>query len=260
MHWQLTSAGDEASQNKSLIYGLQEAIDRMQRIEPRECISAFIDPLSASGSLVVVASNMTSQQNEGVSLLDGWVSAWEQWPNSAEWICRAYQSGDPYEWRYCSAEWTKTFPDPWVIPVIDEGWITTARLAVDYCLVGGQSSNEGRCGLHVSLFIMVLVCVCTFLGALLVLAVERRHSRESKDKTPGFNRSLVTLGDTIHSFLEEPNATTTATATATDTSNHGTATASKFGRYELRKIKAEPRSVRWLRSTSTLTWILSGFL
>lgn len=258
MHWQLTSAGDEASQNKSLIYGLQQTISDMQRIEPRECVSEFIDPLSASSSLVVVASNVTSQQNDGVSLLDGWVSAWEQWPNSAEWICRAYQSGDPYEWRYCSAEWTKTFPDPWVILVIDEGWITTTKLAVDYCLIGEKGKNEERCGLHVSLFIMVLVCVCTFLGALLVLAVERRHTRESKDETPGFKRSLVTLGDAIHSFLEEPNGT--VTATAIDTNNHETATASKFGCYELRKIEAEPRSVPWARSTSTRTWIISGFM
>ncbi|KAK8097762.1 uncharacterized protein PG998_013248 [Apiospora kogelbergensis] len=184
-HWAKTSIGkEEASRDRSMIYELQGKALSMAPISTQECIERLVSPLNASESVIVVASNMTSNQYNGSSLLDGWVSIWDGWALSALWICRKWYDDHPQEWRFCTKELARTPPDAWIL---SGRYPMPWTVAVDRCLVSKQADNEERCGLHYSLVIQALI----------------RHTKN--EECSYINKSLVTIGDAVHSFLEFPN-------------------------------------------------------
>ncbi|KAF3012818.1 hypothetical protein E8E14_008459 [Neopestalotiopsis sp. 37M] len=60
--------------NRTQIYELQKEAAVMTLFDTKACIDRYIDPMKATGSLIIVARNMSSAQNNGSSLIDGWVS------------------------------------------------------------------------------------------------------------------------------------------------------------------------------------------
>ncbi|KAK8102321.1 hypothetical protein PG984_015467 [Apiospora sp. TS-2023a] len=248
--WHFAPGYGEASHNVSLIYNLQEMAPTMERLDTAACIERFINPLTVSTSVIVVAQNMTSQQFNGSSLLDGWVSGWETWTLSATWICDAYQSSDLNHWRLCDSNWAKEFSNDWHLR-----WHDIWRIKVDHCLAGGNGDNEKRCGLHYSAYIWEIVCACTSLECLLVFVVWLRNRRDMKvDRGNKKHRTMVTIGDAIHSFLEYPDA-----ANISEESGHGATTPTKGGgSIILKKARwVVSKRVSWLQAASMTVWILS---
>jgi hypothetical protein len=70
-----------------MIYTLQGEASNYTTLNTTECVELYVDPLTPSSNLIVVVSNVTTAQNNGSSLIDGWVSAWEMWFDSTSWIC-----------------------------------------------------------------------------------------------------------------------------------------------------------------------------
>ncbi|KAI1462625.1 hypothetical protein F4805DRAFT_464335 [Annulohypoxylon moriforme] len=190
------------SYDLSPVYTLKASAANLTRLEPKECIDEYIDPLKSTRSVMVVARNMTSTQNNGSSLLDGWMSGWDYWDAGNHWLCSAY---DPGEYTLvCNREWADGLVGDWVVGVGGKA-VGLPNVLVDYCLVGDEGNNEDRCGLHYSVYILVIVCVCTTLECLLVLWTgiyfrQNKGAGEAKRR----RRTLITMGDAISDFLYEP--------------------------------------------------------
>ncbi|KAG7410340.1 hypothetical protein Forpi1262_v017250 [Fusarium oxysporum f. sp. raphani] len=128
--WPLMTGYEE--EQRSMIYALQAAATNFTRIDIEDCVKRYVDPRNPTSELVVVASNVTTAQNNGSSLIDGGVVGWLGWEWSNAWICWAYQSDT---WRYCNWEFAKTFANKWTLG-------QQRGILVDYCLVGEGGDNE----------------------------------------------------------------------------------------------------------------------
>ncbi|KAL4908768.1 hypothetical protein BDW74DRAFT_187317 [Aspergillus multicolor] len=241
------------SRNKSMIYGLQNAAmaGAMTYLNTTACVQRYTDPMNATGSLIIVARNISSAQNNGSSLIDGWVSGWEAWEYSASWICRAYQP-DPTGFRkwarwgdwtdFCNWEYAKDFAGNWTLsyPV----W-----MQVDHCLVGEEGDNDERCGLHYSVHIVGIVLACTVLGTLMVCWCAWWHSRTQRGDEKSLNRTMVTMGDAAESFLDCPQG-------YIDGEEHSPF--QKPGTVAVRLDIWRPRgAIAWFNAVSLWIWVLS---
>ncbi|KAH7153761.1 hypothetical protein DER46DRAFT_560533 [Fusarium sp. MPI-SDFR-AT-0072] len=188
--WPLMTGYEE--EQRSMIYALQTAATNFTRISIEDCVKHYVDPRNPTSELVVVASNVTTAQNNGSSLIDGGVVGWLGWEWSNAWICWAYQ---PDTWRYCNWEFAKTFASKWTLG-------QQRGILVDYCLVGEGGDNEKRCGFHYSTHVVTIVCICTFLETLLICLTAYHYSRQAKMKRD--KQALITSGDAIQSFLDIP--------------------------------------------------------
>jgi hypothetical protein len=235
------------SANRSQIYELQREVSTMTKFDTTACINHYIDPMKATGSLIIVARNMSSEENGGSSLIDGWNTIWEAWVYSSRWICNAHEHVTELG---CDVETMADIYDNWRLLARPKTQNTTWPIQVDYCLVGVDGHNDQRCGLHYSVHIFGTVCVCTFAECLFILTVWYRHRAVSKSEnhhtltgTPA--KTMVTMGDAIHEYLRKPAETFSVLATET-------------GYYESRMQKwSTQKRVRLVRAVSNRVWILS---
>ncbi|KAL9116930.1 MAG: hypothetical protein Q9187_006539 [Circinaria calcarea] len=249
--WKPAPGYGDAALNKSLIYGLQASAVNMTRLDRRACVQRYVNPLTSTSSVIVVARNVSLVQNNNSSLIDGWVSAWESWRVSSEWICRLHQSTDPSKWKYCNAKFAESFADHWSL-----GQPGAWAVAVDYCLVGEEGNNQERCGLHYSWDILKIVCACAILASFVIFWtwLQIRHD-DNHPKGKSYKRTVVTMGDAIHSFLESPSE---SDMDSTD-QKHSTSRMSGF--VEIGKMfwKTEHR-IPWSKALSGWAWALSVLL
>lgn len=199
-----------------------------------------------------MAANLTSVQNNGLSLIQGWVDGnfASKWSQARAWVCFAYApKGSP---RSCTMELAKGFVSNWTLQMWEAPVPQT--VAVDYCLVGRELNSQERCGLHFSPPIMGIVALCTLLGGLLILWTTICHREPT----------MVTLGDAIASFLDFP---ADSTAHEEDPESY-TAEGVKSGYSWVCSNKTAVRtmewipvpSVSWLRAASISTWIWSSIV
>ncbi|KAL8916213.1 MAG: hypothetical protein Q9208_008642 [Pyrenodesmia sp. 3 TL-2023] len=111
---------------------------------------------------------------------------------------------------------------------------------VDYCL---SRRVEENCRLQFSLTLLILVIVCNFIKAACMISMVYRQ-----DAQP-----LVTLGDAIASFLNDPDSTTQGNCLATK--HH-------FPRHEWAQqpCRWATKDVYWFRSLSWTRWALCNVL
>jgi hypothetical protein len=101
------------------IYALKHKAANFTRLENLECIDAYIDPLMATSELVLVSSNLTSQNiRNGTesSLLEGWNNDNHQarWDGATNWICSDLYT-DPVRPETCTKEWIAPSAEHWVV-------------------------------------------------------------------------------------------------------------------------------------------------
>lgn len=213
----------------------------MTRLGPQECAQRNVDPLKATASVIVVIRDTASTQNNGSSLMDGWVSGWQAWADSHTWVCNAQYRGN---W-YCDATFAATFGDNWKVSAGPN------TVSVDHCLVGPEANNEERCGLHYNAYIMGVVCVFAFLMVILIWVVWLQHVRTKESDHGRSKRTLVTIGDAIASLLALPEDTEDATKKPQSTKPQRNFTELVKGEWEV-----VPRT-RWFKAVSIWTWIVS---
>ena len=180
------NAINKAALTESLSW-LQENIPSLTKLDNTACIKAYgKDYVSSYGDLLLVSSakNITS------SLL-----AWELYSlpstlspgrHTYEWICSDYEEKfSPKLARSCDPDEATAKADEW----------TVGSQPIDYCL---SRKIEERCKLQFSLIIMVIVILCNFVKmiCMIVIAWKERVT------------TLVTLGDAISSFLDDPDPST----------------------------------------------------
>ncbi|KAJ7255750.1 hypothetical protein C8J57DRAFT_1186383 [Mycena rebaudengoi] len=249
LHWWHLPEGmgwdDVVTFDLSPIYSMKTKAMNMTRLEPKDCIYQSLDPLSSTRSVLVVAKNMTSAQNNGSSLLDGWTSGWDFWHASNYWLCSGYDPKYQNQWPLvCNQRWADSLGDEWAVQVGPPGGIP--NILVDYCLVGDAANNEGRCGLHHSMHIMILVCACTVVEFMLLLWTAfyfLKRGNSMAGLAGKHQRNLVTMGDAISDFLEDPHV------------HIGNKTTR--GGYKLRDAKWVECRVSWFKATSLRMWAFS---
>ncbi|KAJ7834788.1 hypothetical protein B0H14DRAFT_3142260 [Mycena olivaceomarginata] len=220
--WRLPEGWGDTTFDLSPIYSMKTKAMNLTRLEPKDCLNE---------SVLVVAKNMTSAQNNGSSLIDGWMSGWGYWTGGSDWLCSAYAVGDDN--KRCNKQWADSLGDEWAVRV------GPMNILVDYCLVGDAADNEGRCGLHHSTHIMIVVCVCTAVECLLILWTALHFHKSGKKKG---GRTLVTMGDAISDFLEEPDMRIGNTT--------------KRGGYRLSVVEWVECRVSWFTAASLRLWAL----
>ncbi|OTB13098.1 hypothetical protein K445DRAFT_320282 [Daldinia sp. EC12] len=234
----------------SPVYNLKTNAASLTRLEPKECVNEYLNPLTSTRGVLVVAKNMTTEQNHNSSLLDGWMSGWDYWDAGNYWLCAAYDPG--YYTKICSLKWADTLDDSWVVGK-SAGF---PDIMVDYCLVTDQGNNEERCGLHYSLHIMIIVCVCSCLQCFLVLWTNiyvRRY--DAPGESGRRQRALVTIGDAIADFLHEPS---TQPDGASEDIKRPITTKGDF--YELRVTQWNESQNYWFTAVNMRTWITALIL
>lgn len=237
-------------QTLSSISSLQQEASGFRRLTTEECIDIYIDPLKSTSSVLVVGSNITAAQNEGSSLIDCWISGWDNWSTSNRWLCAYYYvTTDPDFSKWCTKRWLETFPSPWK-------WASWMNYSVktgtiDYCLVGPQGDNSQLCGLHYSLNVFIVVCVCTFTSAMLILCTWLQHVHQKKS-------TLVTMGDAIAEFLKTRHYEFPDVVTM-----HEGIVQSRHRAHPVRVELAEwsiGRRVSWIKAVSGSVWSVSLIL
>lgn len=226
----------------------------MTRFDTKACIDRYIDPMKATGSLIIVARNMSSAQNNGSSLIDGWVSIWDAWVHSTIWVCAGNDSGDEQGLGHvCDPEFMEPFLYDWRVSTRPKTNYTKWPIQVDHCLVGASGPSDQRCGLHYSVHILGTVCICTFAECLFILTVWYRHRAQSRsrdhDDLTGFRaKTMVTMGDAIHDFLLKPAESVFTTTT-------------ESGYFESKIQTWSPRKrVRLARAVSKRVWVFSWIM
>ena len=122
---------------------------------------------------------------------------------------------------------------------IADNWTISSDL-VDYCL---SLRKEENCRLQFSLTILILVIICNFVKAACMTLMVYQHDSEP----------LVTLGDAIASFLNEPDSATQGNCIATKNDfrkSHWTAAANTW----------QPRQLRWFKNASLKRWLVCNIL
>ncbi|KAJ5187701.1 hypothetical protein N7449_010695 [Penicillium cf. viridicatum] len=182
------------------VHALYAEMDNFTRLDKQGCIDAYIDPLTSKSSLVVVAANITSAQNNNKTLLHGWNTGWDVWSRAPWWICEAYNRDEMT--LLCTSEWADTLVDNWTVFAWtqhkDPGW--PFRVQVDYCIVGAESDISQQCGLHYGVQVLAVVSVCTLIQCFLISVVwlaSRSTSGRSK-----VERTMVLMGDAVAEYLE----------------------------------------------------------
>ncbi|KAE8166654.1 hypothetical protein BDV40DRAFT_285404 [Aspergillus tamarii] len=247
--WKPAAGYGEASKNTSMIYTLQDGAANFTYLDTEACIKRYINPMTATSSVIIVARNVSTVQNNGSSLIDGWVSGWEPWSGSSSWICRAHQ--DIHKDRFCNWDFAKSFTNDWKL-----SW--PRGVQVDHCLSADEGRSRDRCGLHYSTHILAIVCVCTFLESLLVYWTAFHHFRNMRTKEQKRDhRTMVTIGDAINSFLEHPRSYINELTDEDDDAS----TCYRLGAVQIQKTTwlAEPR-VSWFKAVNIHIWVISLIL
>ena len=125
-----------------------------------------------------------------------------------------------------------------ILKVVDN-WTIMSDL-VDYCL---SRREEEKCYLQFSRTLLIVVIICNFVKVVCMTLMVYQHDSEP----------LVTLGDAIASFLDEPDSATQGNCIATKNDfrkNHWTAAAKTW----------QPTQLRWFKNASLKRWLLCNIL
>ncbi len=222
---------------------LQIEARNFTRVETPDCVNYYLDYTDVTTNAVLVVED-TSAAHNGSSLLSTFTSpspavAIEQSP---VWMCEAIEANilvtgcrsliNPTEWLVFGVG---GFPDG-------------ERVKVDYCLLSEPGDNSNRCTLQFSSTIFAIVSTFVILECLFV-SWAAWECRDNKGKR------LVTFGDAVAAFLEDPDDDTMETATRQPHEPEVT------NIYALGKMRWDGTTrPRWFAAATLRAWLISVVL
>jgi hypothetical protein len=204
MRWNITGSATSAMTPEaiSVIASLQSTAVTFEKIDRKECIKRYADPLTQGKNLVVVTEvAMHNTQNPWVlehrSLLAAWATPAIAglWSQSQDWMCvNMYQNIT--DWPSCSPSHLLAKVNSWAIQYDST---ESQHAPVSYCLSEGVNESNNGCGVHLSTTLMYAVCVFNLLKCIGIgyTAISQQGSR------------MVTIGDATASFLQDEDPRTT---------------------------------------------------
>ncbi|KAL9045807.1 MAG: hypothetical protein Q9214_001214 [Letrouitia sp. 1 TL-2023] len=177
-----------------------------QRLEKKDCIKQYgTDFVSTRGDVLVVTSSLNNSLS--ISWIARAIPTQPSSPKSSyQWICQSYpETWLPKAQSCVDVNYVLQRAKDWKIPNYALGTTTSPAFSnsfernkhvqVDYCL---SQPAEEMCQLQFSLSIMIIVIVCNFIKLVCMSVMQHQH------RSP----SLVTLGDALSSFLDDPDSST----------------------------------------------------
>jgi hypothetical protein len=204
MRWNITGSARSAMTPEaiSVIASLQSTAVTFEKIDRKECINRYADPLTQGKNLVVVTEvAMRNTQNPWVlehrSLLAAWAapSTAGLWSQSQDWMCtNMYQNMT--HWQSCSPSHLLANVNSWAVQY---GSTESQHASVNYCLSEGANESNNGCGVYLSTALMCAVCVFNLFKCIGIgyTAISQQGSR------------MMTIGDAIASFLRDEDPHTT---------------------------------------------------
>ena len=181
---------------------MRKSSSTFERLENQDCINRYIGALNGGKDLIVVTSR-TMAENFNKTLITPDLAGTAQWYNIGYWICGSNVIYSNQGGGGCTADAIRPFVSNWSVAAqLQQTNATLYGLGsapVEYCLSAGVNQTNEKCGLHFSSTIMWIVCFMNFLKCGFVIFVSCYS---------GCADSLVTLGDAVASFLENPDSTT----------------------------------------------------
>ena len=221
------------------IYEMVKQGQGLDRLEPRDCITAYGKDFVSDRRDVVLVLNETGKQPDDQMFI---ISLAEPRSDPASWMCTNIHQQGPCEasvalptvndWRYFDSS----------------GQIFTL---IEYCL---SEKVDEHCELQFSVPIIVIVIIANLIKLLCMLYTVRTHRMPT----------IVTVGDAIASFLQNPDPTTDGRCTL---SNKGVVNDKKWTKrptsLNASRVKEfvppEPqpwvnKRGKWLESASAARW------
>ena len=193
-HWASMTEHDQLVSYGSKIIEDVKNRSIWERFENRQCIQTYgREFVSTHGDLLTVSS--MRNDNIPISIIGpGGVPSTVQYGPSYNWMCEAPEVIYPPESGSCAVNKILRNASQWqLVSTLDKTAYSTET--IQYCL---SKRMKEHCRLQFSLVIMIIVIICNIIkAACMVIMVYQHHSQP-----------LVTLGDAIASFLDDPDPMT----------------------------------------------------
>ena len=168
---------------------LYHNVSSLTKLDNAACIKAYGNDYVSSYSDLLLVSSMKNAINSFLfwdSTSPPVIDSSYGKPDTYNWIC----SGIPDVWEdeykyFCDLNKALAKADEWIV----------GKKPIDYCL---SRKTEERCKLQFSLIIMVFVIACNLVKMICMIVTIWKERVAT----------LVTLGDAISSFLDDPDPTT----------------------------------------------------
>lgn len=168
---------------------LQDNATTLQRLDRRACLEAYLGPINSNRGDVLLVSfyNSTTMSSPDSGGFDAFFQVAPGFHEStrsqtaSQWICDVREMDS----ETCDLKKSASQAASWVF----QQW------NVQYCL---SQQVEEHCKLEFSAAIMIFVICCNFVKFICMVRIARKRDSEP----------LVTLGDAIASFLDEPDPMT----------------------------------------------------
>ena len=173
---------ESLNQVEKMAHTLQDDQRSLQKMTNRDCIRTYAaEFVSSHANVLVVSSDLQPQPLGNSSISDVWCSQSEGATSVYPWFC----GGRPCDADSIAKEATWQFC----------GYETEYCREIEYCL---SQTVEEHCKLQFSGAIMMVVIVCNLCKMIIMGYIAWKRPLEP----------LVTVGDAIASFLDEPDPTT----------------------------------------------------
>lgn len=215
----------------------------LTRLDNEACVKAYSANIISSRADVILVSSTTAQENSVLAIhpVVNTQIMTDSTLNSRGWMCAI-----PATAVYCREFQTVKVPDTWSVNISSRSSGATGQsppiaASVQYCL--SQPVQE-RCKFQFSLPIMVVVISCNLIKAICMGFMAWK-----RDKAP-----LVTLGDAIASFLDQPDPTTEGNCAV------GKSRFKKSKVWDRYPSQWTAKPVRWFRAASLSRWAICSVL
>ncbi|KIK53464.1 hypothetical protein GYMLUDRAFT_232806 [Collybiopsis luxurians FD-317 M1] len=214
------------------------AISSWEILSPSDCITAYTSDFVSDRSTVIAVVGDYVSNGSLIFTGTGYTSAGYN-EDPYEWICAGMDDFDNQ--KLCSSVWRNIDPSKWKI----EGYIyslaSVQSFSVNYCI---SQPVDPKCQLNFNLPLLIIVI---FFNVVKVVCMGFTAIRIKDDP-------LVTIGDAIASFIDNPDP---------HTKNMCLASRSYFDtqigdqRFPPLCIEYQPRKSKWMNAASRRHWILT---
>ena len=228
------SVSGSLNQVEKIAHTLQDDQRSLQKLANRDCISTYAAEFVSSHANVLVVSSDLEPQPLNSSISDVWCSQSEGATSVYPWFCGggpcdANSIAEAATWQFC-------------------GYETEYCRKIEYCL---SQTVEEHCKLQFSGAIMVVVIVCNLCKMIIMVYIAWKRPLEP----------LVTVGDAIASFLDEPDPTTLGICLSGKDQFEKTSSSRQAGGWALKSwgqgiTRYDLRASYWFRAVSIRRRIL----
>ena len=227
---------------------LRRSATDLEYLSNADCINRYIEPLN-SGRDVIVVTKRTTAQNDNKTLLTSEVSGGVVWYFEEYWICSSPEIYSAMLPGGCTTSVINNYLSNWTvasgdIPPVTDNSLGSGTVEVDHCLSAGLNDSQNQCSVGFSTYIMAIVIGMNALKCGFVFFVHWKSGKYG---------AIVTLGDAISSFLQEPDHHTEQMCLTTKCHFMGK------DAWEPQAIEWRPVKTRWQGATTKRRfWITIG--